>query len=118
LKLEKELSIMMKMNNYMEVYKMLFEGGEPEVDYMEPKAKEIIQKWFKEGKTVSIANTLSDNAGTELYIEPAYLEPLRLRMKNEVIFEGLGYYFFRDIIVIEDDTPGLYFKWVIKVSLI
>ena len=109
---------MLKTKSYEELYGMLFEGGNPEVDYMAPIAKAKLLEWFKEGKEISIGNTIEDNKelNPDLYINdldiPSTWDVWRT-VHSDLYW---SVFYTRNFIVIEDETPGLCFKWYIRAS--
>ena len=112
---------MLKVKSYEEMYGMLFEGGNPEVDYMAPIAKAKLLEWFKEGKEISIGNTIKDNKelNPDLYINDLDIPSTYGRRDVwRTIYSNLYWsvFYTRNFIVIEDETPGLCFKWYIRAS--
>ena len=109
---------MLKVKSYEELYGMLFEGGNPEVDYMAPIAKAKLLEWFKEGKEISIGNTIEDNKelNPDLYVNDLDIPSTRDVWRT--VYSNLYWsvFYTRNFIVIEDETPGLCFKWYIRAS--
>ena len=106
---------MLKVKSYEELHEMLFEGGEPGVDYMAPIAKAKLLEWFKEGKEISITNTDLDISDMDIFSAKDVWRTISRNInKNSNLYWSVFY--TRNCIVIEDETPGLCFKWLIKAS--
>jgi len=108
----------MRVKSYKAIKDLVYDGF-PEADFPYD-IKHYLTIWFTYFKKVSIFNTIKDNKELKpcLYTSGKKYSEI-MKKENEILSnDGLSYYLNpeRKIIIVYDDTPGLAFKWIIKLD--